>query len=141
MDAKVIGYSNKSKAYRLWKKGTKTVIKSRDVRINEKNILNKQELIDFSTRNNKNESEKDVKDKSLTDNTFSKELHYANNFDDTVEDSNVEINTENDESEDLLPEPLTIKTRAEKAKNNSHRETRTPTKRIPYSEYCHESVH
>lgn len=32
----LVGYSNESKAYRLWKPGTRKVIKQRDVRFNEK---------------------------------------------------------------------------------------------------------
>lgn len=40
----LVGYSEESKAYRLWKPGTRTVIKARDVRFFEK-----ENLIDTST--------------------------------------------------------------------------------------------
>lgn len=41
----LVGYSEESKAYRLWNPGTRTVIKARDVRFFEK-----QDLIDTSTK-------------------------------------------------------------------------------------------
>lgn len=59
----LVGYSDEAKAYRLWKPGTKTVIKSRDVKFHEKIHLTGNDwnsLIKFSNDSNNDTSEKEI---------------------------------------------------------------------------------
>jgi len=55
----LVGYSNESKAYRLWKPGTKTVIKARDVKFMEDvaptNLLLREDFITSLQGNSSNE--------------------------------------------------------------------------------------
>lgn len=101
IEAVVVGYSTESKAYRLWKKGTKTIFKSRDVRINEGNHTKEKECIELPFQSDENES---FENNNLDNNVVIKEMSSADN-ESTGTDSEGDIPTS------LLPEPLTIKTR------------------------------
>ncbi|KMQ85317.1 retrovirus-related pol polyprotein from transposon tnt 1-94 [Lasius niger] len=56
----LVGYSDEAKAYRLWKPGTKTVIKSRDVKFHEKIHLIGNDWIKFPNNLNNDVSKKET---------------------------------------------------------------------------------
>jgi len=97
IEAVIVGYSTESKAYRLWKRGTKTIIKSRDVRINEENVI--KEFVDLPIISNKNGDEGNLEnDEALEEMPF-------------VDNESTEIDSEDDTLPNVLPEPLSVRAR------------------------------
>jgi len=79
------------------KRGTKTIIKSRDVRINEENVIKK--FVDLPVISNKNGDEDNLEnDKALEEMPF-------------VDNESTEIDSEDDTLPNVLPEPLSVRTR------------------------------
>jgi len=72
IEAVIVGYSTESKAYRFLKKGMKTIIKSRDVKINEENII--KEIVDLPVLSNENADENDLEDDKML-----KEMSFVDN--------------------------------------------------------------
>lgn len=102
IEAVVVGYSTESKAYRLWKRGTKTVFKSRDVRINERNTNKEREVIDLPVLSIEDTSNEDLENENPNDNNVLEEMPLANN-------ETTETDSDDDVVTNLLPEPLTVK--------------------------------
>jgi len=84
----VVGYSE-SKAYRLWKRGTKIVFKSRDVRISEENTIDEKEFVDFPVIANEDMDNESSSESSSDNNDVLKEMSFAINLD-------IEIDSEDD---------------------------------------------
>jgi len=99
----LVGYSAESKAYRLWKKGTKTVFKSRDVRINEENFIEEKDAVDIPILGNKNTDRENSESEGETKEDRVLEEAITNNED-------VKTDSE-DETTNLLPEPLVTRGR------------------------------
>jgi len=72
IEAVIVGYSTESKAYRFLKKDMKTIIKSRDVKINEENII--KEIVDLPVLSNENADENDLEDDKML-----KEMSFVDN--------------------------------------------------------------
>lgn len=96
----VVGYLAESKAYRLWKRGTKIVFKSRDIRISEENIIDEKEFIDFSVPTIENAGNESSENSSSKNNDVSKEMSFADN-------DGIEAKSE-DDLPNLLPESLNV---------------------------------
>lgn len=102
----LVGYSDEAIAYRLWKPGTKTVIKSRDVKFHEKIHLIGNDWIKFPNDLNNDVSEKETLSIDMMP-TNSKESEVneemANEYnqqleDNDSEDKDDEITEENEEN-------------------------------------------
>jgi len=111
--------------YRLWKKDTKTIIKDKDVRINEENVI--EEIIDFPILSNKDAGKRDLEVKSTNVDKMLKEMPFIDN-------ESTEMNSENNVLINLL-ELLTTQIReAQEAQNSLYWNTGTLQKGIPWKE-------
>lgn len=103
----LVGYSEESKAYRLWKSGTKTVIKSRDVKFYEK-IHSYNDKWDASIKTSNDSANSNEKGTSkiklplLNDIHDSEDEEITNYYNQQLEDGNAqeEINDSLDDNED-----------------------------------------
>lgn len=113
----LVGYSQEAKAYRLWKPGTKTIVKSRDVKFYEKTYSNNEWDDKIRMPNNSNSLEENnepiVKLPLLINNNSEDEDYQPLEDEDSQQFEEVIQQSENEETENM---PRT----SEENKNTQH---------------------